>query len=97
MGGGALIYIKDHMKLKRRPDLEELMYKSRELESVFIEVINERSERNYGCVYRDTSMEVDEFNDKYISPLLEKIISWLVFGFFHFWSFKYNNCLQFPP
>ena len=32
--GGALLYIKDHIDCKRRVDLEQIMYKSRELESV---------------------------------------------------------------
>ncbi len=36
--GGALLYVKDSLVFDRRDDLEKLMYKSKELESVFIEV-----------------------------------------------------------
>ena len=34
--GGVIIYVKNHIDIKRRKDLEEKMYKSRELESVSI-------------------------------------------------------------
>ena len=39
--GGVIIYVKNNIDVKRRTDLEEKMYKSRELESVFLEIINE--------------------------------------------------------
>ena len=39
--GGILIYIKNNIDCKQRKDLEERMYKSYELESRFVEVINE--------------------------------------------------------
>ena len=39
--GGVILYVKNNINCKRREDLENIMYKSYELESVFIEVINE--------------------------------------------------------
>ena len=49
--GGVLIYVKENINIKRRTDLENLMYKSRELESVFIEILNEGMKNEiFGCV-----------------------------------------------
>ena len=39
--GGVIIYVKGNIDIKRREDLERKMYKSSELESVFLEIINE--------------------------------------------------------
>ena len=64
--GGTLLYFKSHFKNKRRKDLEEKMYKSCELESVFIEIINEGKKNTiYGCIYRHPSMDIEEFNKNY--------------------------------
>ena len=72
--GGTIIYTKNDINRKRREDLEKIMYKSRELESVFIEVINEgKKNKIYGCIYRHPSMEIDEFNKTHLGPLLEKL------------------------
>ena len=38
--GGTLIYIAGHLNYKISKDIESLVYKSNELESVFIEIIN---------------------------------------------------------
>ena len=48
--GGALIYIKDTLVYDQRDDLE-LMYKPKELESVFIEIAGKKNQI-YGCIYR---------------------------------------------
>ena len=50
--GGALLYTNKNINYKIRNDLT--IYKSRELESVFIEVINKTSNKNtiIGCIYR---------------------------------------------
>ena len=60
--GGVIIYAKRNIDIKRRHDLEKKMYKARELESVFLEIINE-GKRNeiFGCVYRHPSMPIDLF------------------------------------
>ena len=39
--GGAIIYVKRNIDIKRRTNFKERMYKSRELESVFPKIINE--------------------------------------------------------
>ena len=51
---GGLIYIAAHLNYKIRKDIELLVYKSNELESVFIEIIN--PSKKYilcGCIYID--------------------------------------------
>ena len=38
--GGSLLYISDALEVKERPDFANLLYKSKVLESRFIEIIN---------------------------------------------------------
>ena len=62
--GGTLIYIADHLNYKIRKDIALLVYKSNELESVFIEIIN--PSKKYilcGCIYTHPSMDLSEFNE----------------------------------
>ena len=40
--GGVLIYAKTGINFKPRDDLSKMMYKSKELESSFIEVVNKK-------------------------------------------------------
>ena len=70
--GGALLYMNKNINYKTRNDLT--IYKSRELESVFIEVINKRSNKNtiIGCIYRHPCMEPKDFNDTFLQNLIEK-------------------------
>ena len=52
------------------------IYKSKELESTFIEVSEPGMQKNnmiIGCIYRHPSMELSEFNNHFLSVLLEKI------------------------
>ena len=72
--GGAILYVKDHFSTKRRTDLEKILYKPKELESVFIEIVN-KNKPNYiiASIYRHPSMELDIFNKEYLSPLLLKL------------------------
>ena len=69
---GALLYIAKDLNYKVRNDLK--VYKAKELESIFIEVINKKS-KNYiiGCVYKHPKMSVKEFTDSFFQPLLDKI------------------------
>ena len=72
--GGVLLYIKKAITYKLRPDL--MIYKKRELESVFIEIIQKDSKNNVvGCIYRHPCMQQCEFIDEYLKPLSEKLIS----------------------
>ena len=49
------------------------MYKAKELESTFIEVINKkRKNLIVGCVYKHPTLNNQDFIDSYILPLLEK-------------------------
>ena len=70
--GGAMLYISNKLSFKHRDDLSSLLYKSKELESVFIE-LNQKNEQNIviGCVYRHPCMSINEFLDEYLSPFLE--------------------------
>ena len=71
---GTLLYIKQGINYKLRKDLQ--IYKSKELESTFIEVLEPGMPRNnmiIGCIYRHPSMELSEFNNHFLSVLLEKI------------------------
>ena len=74
--GGVIIYAKRNIDIKRRHDLENKMYKARELESVFLVIINE-GKRNeiFGCVYRHPSMPIDFFNENVFNEFMEKLAS----------------------
>ena len=50
-------------------------YKSAELESTFIEIINyKKSNIIVGCIYRHPAMDLNEFND-YLNELLHNLSS----------------------
>ena len=49
--GGTILYIADHLNYKIRKDIDSLMYKSNELESVCIEIINPNKKIFYVAVY----------------------------------------------
>ena len=70
--GGTLLYIRNHLSHKPRNDLS--IHKPTELESSFIEISDpKRSNIITGCIYRHPNMDLDEFNDKYLNTLLDKI------------------------
>ena len=69
--GGALIYVKQPLVYNRREDLEKIMYKSKELESVFVEIGGKKNQI-YGCIYRHPCMDIDVF-DEYLKDLLKKV------------------------
>ena len=72
--GGVLLYIRKAMNYKLRPNL--MIYKKRKLESVFIEIIQKDSKNKAGgCIYRHRYIQHSEFNDEYLNPLSEKLIS----------------------
>ncbi|XP_057290769.1 uncharacterized protein LOC130613442 [Hydractinia symbiolongicarpus] len=74
--GGALLYVSNHLQFIERLDLDTLAYKSSELESKFIEIIQAKDKNMIvGCIYRHPSMSVDEFNNQFLMPLLEKASS----------------------
>ena len=70
--GGAPLYINKDINFKIRNDLK--IYKYKELESVFIEIINRKGKNTIvGCIYRHPCMEVTEFNDVFLQNILEKL------------------------
>ena len=67
----ALLYINKNINFKVRNDLK--IYKYKELESVFIEIINRKGKNTIvGCIYRHPCMEGTEFNDAFLQNFLEK-------------------------
>ena len=55
--GGTLIYVANHLAYKPRTDLQ--IYKKRDLESTFIEIINPiKSNIIVGCIYRHPNMDL---------------------------------------
>ena len=70
--GGVLIYVKDTLNFKPRNDLK--IYKARELESIFIEIINEKESNDIvGVVYRHPCMDPNEFIDDHLKDIADKI------------------------
>ena len=69
---GTLLYISEELNYKTRKDLQ--IYKAKELESTFIEIINkERKNLMVGCIYKHPTLNNQGFIDSYILPLLEKL------------------------
>ena len=70
--GGALLYISKELNYKSRNDLK--LYKDKNLESVFIEVLS-KSDKNtvIGCIYTHPNLAIQEFMNTFLQPLLDKI------------------------
>ena len=52
------------------------MYKSCELESVFLEIINEGKKNEiFGCIYRHPSMDLEDFCKNFFKDFIEKLSS----------------------
>ena len=69
--GGTLLYVKKGINYKLRKDLQ--IYKPKQLESTFIEVVQNKERIIIGCLYRHPSMELSEFNNHYLSNLLDNL------------------------
>ena len=92
--GGALLYINSSLNYLKRNDLTQ--YKKKELEFVFIEIINTNGKNVIvGCVYRHPSMNVEEFNKVYLTELLSKLSredkTIVLMGDFNIDLLKYDN------
>ena len=69
--GGTLIYVSDALISKPRNDLE--IYKPKELESTFIEIVVPRGKNIIvGCVYKHHGIDQHEFSQLF-TPILNKI------------------------
>ena len=60
---GSLIYIQNDLRYKILKDIN--LYREKEVESTFIEII--------GCIYKHPNVAVSEFRCDFINPLLEKL------------------------
>ena len=70
--GGVLIYVKYGLNFKPRTDLN--IYKEKELESPFIEVINKKDSNDIiGVIYRHPCMNPSKFNNEYMKNILDKL------------------------
>ena len=70
--GCTLLYVANHFSYK--PPLDLNIYKSNELESTFIEVLNpKKSNIIIGCIYKYPSMDLNDFNTNYLNNLLDKV------------------------
>ena len=72
--GGSMVYVSDSLDSKERKDLQLIMYKPGVLESSFVEIINPHTKNILiCCIYRHPSMDLKEFNEDFLNPLLTKL------------------------
>ena len=70
--GGVLLYVANGLNFKPRNDLK--IYKAKELESAFIEIINSNEANSVvGVIYKHPCINNDLFNNDYLQPLLSKL------------------------
>ena len=68
---GTLLYIKNDISYKLRNDLK--IYKPKKLESLFIEIISKTPKNTiFGCIYKQHTLSISEFNNTYMEDLLAK-------------------------
>ena len=70
--GGTLLYVANYLSYNPRLGLH--IYKSNELESTFIEVLNpKKSNIIIDCIYKHSSMDLNDFNTNYLNNFLYKV------------------------
>ena len=67
-----MLYIADKHNCKPRKHFETIVSKDHVPESPFAEIVV-LTKKNLGCIYRDSSMDVKDFNEVYLSQLMEKL------------------------
>ena len=91
--GGTLVYVKKGKNYKLREDLQ--ICKSKQLESTFTEVVQNIYRVIIGCIYSYPSMELSQFNNHYLSNLLDnlsiEIKSVVLLGSFNADLFEYDR------
>ena len=69
---GALLYIDKNLRHGSRSDLT--LYKSKEIESSFIEIIESKKKNTIVvCIYKQPNVSVGEFTNGFLEPLLVKL------------------------
>ena len=93
--GSTILYVTSNLNFKLRKDLE--IYESKELESSFVEIINNK-ERNdiVGVIYRHPKMDTNIFIENNLSNLMNKFIKEnkkkiYIAGDFNFDLFKFSS------
>ena len=88
-----MLYIKKGINYKLQKDLQN--YKSKQLESTFIEVFQNKEKIVIGSIYRHPSMELSEFNNHYLTNLLDSLSNEnkkvVLLGTFNADLLKYDN------
>ena len=70
--GGAGFFVSNNLNFKLRSDLE--IKKPQLCESIFIEVnFNKQKNIIFGCIYRHPSTSITDFNENFLTPLLQKL------------------------
>ena len=70
--GGTLLYVNKELNYKPREDLE--LYQRKDLESSFIEIINQKESNDIiGVIYRHPNMDVNNFTDEKLCLLMHKL------------------------
>ena len=73
-------YVRNHLSYKLKKQLS--IYKSYELQSIFIEINNfEKSNIVIRCIYKHPGMNLNEFNEFYLNNLLDQKTVFLVGDF----------------
>ena len=70
--GGTLRYVKKGINYKLRKDLQ--IYKPKQLESTFIEIVQNKDRIIIDYLYRHPSVELSGFNNHNLSNLLDNIL-----------------------
>ena len=72
--GGVIIYIAEKFNSKPLNELDKIVSKPYVLESVFAEiVIPNKKNIVLGCIYRHPKMDLNDFNENYLNPLMDKL------------------------
>ena len=70
--GRTLLHIDKNLSYRSRSDLT--LYKSKETESSFIEIIEPKKKNKIvGCIYKHPNVPVGELTNDFLEPLLEKL------------------------
>ena len=72
--GGTALYILKSLTFKPREDLAKSVYRSKLLESTFVEIeCRKKANIIVGCLYKHPVMSTGDFNDNFLANLLERI------------------------